>query len=68
MIAGLQEAFGDKLDWVQFVLPNGSEYSEYDVPLSLRLSQIEKKRVLNALKWEENEKGFQRLVDLLEDK
>ena len=68
MIAGLQEAFGDKLDWVQFVLPNGSEYSEYDVPLSLRLSQIEKKRVLNALTWEENEKGFQRLVDLLEEK
>ena len=68
MIAGLQEAFGDKLDWVQFVLPNGSEYSEYDVPLSLRLSQVEKKRVFNALAWEENTKEFQRLIELIQDK
>lgn len=67
MIAGLQEAFGDELDWIQFVLPNGSEYTEYDVPLSLRLSQIEKQRVLDALTWEENQKGFSRLVRLLEN-
>ena len=67
MIAGLQEAFGDQLDWIQFVLPNGSEYTEYDVPLSLRLSQIEKQRVLDALTWEENQKGFSRLIRLLEN-
>lgn len=65
MIAGLNEALQEKLDWIQIVLPDDAQYSEYDVPLSLSLSELEKKRVLDALTWEENEREFQRLLDIL---
>ncbi len=67
MIAGLNEALQQKLDWIQIILPNKSKYSEYDVPLSLSLSEVEKKRVLDALTWEENQKEFQRLLDILDE-